>query len=144
MRVERHEIIDNWTRIKSEWILIRDSSVQLFEYCVRVYSGQELTDLLRDVGFGDVVLYGDLNGRSYGPRASRLIARAEGVTSEPARLRLGSVLMPISYQESVEPDALFDLGQQVWPGPCTMADVTSVFQGTLGWRASGRHSPSPD
>jgi len=76
MRVERHEIIDNWTRIKSEWILIRDGSVQRFEYCVRIYSGQELSDLLRDVGFGDVVLYGDLDGRSYGPSAKRLLAVA--------------------------------------------------------------------
>ena len=73
-KVERHEIVDNWTRIKSEWLLIRDGSVQRFEYCVRIYSGQELSDLLRDVGFGDVVLYGDLDGRSYGPNARRLIA----------------------------------------------------------------------
>lgn len=75
-KVERHEIIDNWTRIKSEWLLIRDGSVQRFEYCVRIYSGQELIDLLRDVGFGDVMLYGDLNGLSYGPSARRLIAVA--------------------------------------------------------------------
>jgi SAM-dependent methyltransferase len=75
-RVERHEIVDNWTRIKSEWILIRDGSVQRFEYSVRIYSGQELIDLLRDVGFGEVVLYGDLDGRPYGPKANRLIAVA--------------------------------------------------------------------
>jgi SAM-dependent methyltransferase len=75
-RVERHEIIDNWTRIRSEWILIRDRSMQRFEYCVRIYSGQELSDLLRDVGFADVMLYGELDGRSYGPNAKRLIAVA--------------------------------------------------------------------
>jgi SAM-dependent methyltransferase len=75
-KVERHEIVDNWTRIKSEWLLIRDGSVQRFEYYVRIYSGQELSDLLRDVGFGDVVLYGDLDGRSYGPSARRLVAVA--------------------------------------------------------------------
>lgn len=75
-RVERHEIIDNWTRIKSRWILIRDDAVQRFEYCVRIYSGQELMDLLRDVGFVDVALYGDLDGRPYGPGARRLIAVA--------------------------------------------------------------------
>jgi hypothetical protein len=50
--------------------------VQRFEYCVRIYSGQELSDLRRDVGFADVVLYGDLDGRSYGPGAKRLIAVA--------------------------------------------------------------------
>jgi hypothetical protein len=77
MRVERHELIDNWTRIKSQWILIGDDdSVQRFEYHVRIYSGQELTDLLREAGFVDVALYGDLDGRSYGPGATRLIALA--------------------------------------------------------------------
>jgi SAM-dependent methyltransferase len=75
-KVERHEIVDDWTRIKSEWILIRDGSVQRFEYCVRIYSGQELSDLLRGVGFDDVTLYGGLDGRAYGPNASRLIALA--------------------------------------------------------------------
>jgi SAM-dependent methyltransferase len=73
-RVERHEIIENWTRIKSQWMLIREGSVQRFQYCVRIYSGQELSDLLHDVGFTDVVLYGD--GRPYGPAATRLIAVA--------------------------------------------------------------------
>lgn len=75
-KVERHEIVDDWTRIKSQWLLIRDGSVQRFEYCVRIYSGQELSDLLHEVGFGDVMLYGDLDGRSYGPSARRLIAVA--------------------------------------------------------------------
>jgi SAM-dependent methyltransferase len=78
-KVERHEIVENWTRIKSEWLLIRDGSVQHFEYCVRIYSGQELSDLLRDVGFGDVVLHGDLDGRPYGPSARRLVAVARKV-----------------------------------------------------------------
>lgn len=75
-RVERHEIIENWTRIKSQWILIRDDSVQRFEYFVRIYSGQELCDLLRDAGFAEIVLHGDLEGQSYGPNAKRLIAVA--------------------------------------------------------------------
>lgn len=55
----------------------RDGSVQRFEYCVRIYSGLELSDLLRDVGFANVVLYGELDGRSYGPDARRLIAVAQ-------------------------------------------------------------------
>jgi SAM-dependent methyltransferase len=76
MRVERHEIVDNWTRIRSEWILIRDGSVQRFRYAVRIYSGQELVDLLHEAGFVEVALYGDLDGRSYGPHARRLIAVA--------------------------------------------------------------------
>jgi SAM-dependent methyltransferase len=76
-RVERHEIIENWTRIQSRWILIRNDSVQRFEYRVRLYSGLELTDLLKDVGFTNVALYGDLDGRPYGPSGTRLIAVAQ-------------------------------------------------------------------
>ena len=75
-RVERHEIVDEWTRINSEWILIGGNGVQRFQYSVRIYSGRELRDLLREAGFEDVRLYGDLAGRPYGPSASRLIALA--------------------------------------------------------------------
>jgi GNAT superfamily N-acetyltransferase len=38
--------------------------------------------------------------------------------------------MSISYQESVEPGAFFDLAQQVWPGQYTIADVTRALQRT--------------
>jgi hypothetical protein len=56
--------------------LIRDGSVQRFNYSVRIYSGQELIDLLRGVGFDNLALYGDLDGGVYGPSAKRLIAVA--------------------------------------------------------------------
>src|SRR5689334_11290336 len=75
-RVERHEIVDDWTRIRSEWILIGETGVQKFRYSVRLYSGRELRDLLHAAGFEDVRLYVDLTGRSYGPSASRLVALA--------------------------------------------------------------------
>jgi SAM-dependent methyltransferase len=75
-RVERHEIVEDWTRIRSEWILIHDGSVRRFVYVVRIYSGQELRDLLQAVGFRDVALYGGLDGTPYGPQAKRLVAVA--------------------------------------------------------------------
>jgi SAM-dependent methyltransferase len=75
-RVEEHQIVENWTRVKSLWLLISSDSIQRFEFAVRVYSGLELSDLLRDVGFAEVALYGDLDGRPYGPGATRLIAVA--------------------------------------------------------------------
>jgi SAM-dependent methyltransferase len=75
-RVERHEIVEDWTRIRSEWMLIRDGDVRRFSYVVRIYSGQELRDMLQAVGFRDVLLYGDLEGAPYGPQAKRLVALA--------------------------------------------------------------------
>jgi SAM-dependent methyltransferase len=47
LRVERHTIVDDWTRIKSDVFYIRDSAVQRFDYSVRIYSGQELRELLQ-------------------------------------------------------------------------------------------------
>jgi SAM-dependent methyltransferase len=72
--VQRHEIFDDWTRIRNEWILIRKGRAKSFEYCLTIYSGQELRDRLESVGFRDVTLYGSLDGEEYGPDADRLIA----------------------------------------------------------------------
>lgn len=75
-RVERHRIVENWTRVESEWILLSGASVQRFTFAVRIYSGQELMNLLTGAGFSRVSLYGDLDGRPYGPGARRLVAVA--------------------------------------------------------------------
>jgi SAM-dependent methyltransferase len=72
--VQRHEIFDNWTRIRNEWILIRKGRSKSFQFHHTIYSGQELRDRLEQVGFTDVKLYGNLDGDEYGPAAQRLIA----------------------------------------------------------------------
>jgi SAM-dependent methyltransferase len=74
--VELHEIFDDWTRIRNEWILIKGNRARRFKFHHTIYSGQELKDLLRQAGFADVKLYGDLDGHPYGPDASRLVAVA--------------------------------------------------------------------
>lgn len=72
--VQRHEIFDDWTRIRNEWILIRKGKARSFAFHHTVYSGQELRDRMEKVGFVDVRLYGDLDGSDYGRDARRLIA----------------------------------------------------------------------
>jgi len=74
--ITRREIIDDWTRIRSEWILIKGAEVKSFESQITVYSGQELRDRLEGVGFEIVELYGDLEGNEYGMDTKRLIAVA--------------------------------------------------------------------
>ena len=74
MLVERHEIFDDWTRIRNEWILIRKGKVETFRFHHTVYSGQELRERLEQAGFVDVKLYGGLDGGAYGSNAQRLIA----------------------------------------------------------------------
>ena len=73
---ERHEIVDDWTRIRNRWTLIRAGATRTFEFTHRIYSGREMKDLLTRAGLADVRLYGDLDGGSYGFEAQRLIAIA--------------------------------------------------------------------
>jgi len=74
MFVQRHEIFDDWTRIRNEWILIRKGRAKTFRFHHTVYSGQELRERLEQAGFADIKLYGDLNRGAYGSSAQRLIA----------------------------------------------------------------------
>lgn len=71
--VRRHEIFDNWTRIRNEWILIRQGRARTFKFYHTVYSGQELKDRMAQIGFTDVKLFGNHNGDEYGANAQRLI-----------------------------------------------------------------------
>ncbi|WP_447963607.1 hypothetical protein [Nitrospira sp. Ecomares 2.1] len=72
--VQRHEVFDEWTRIRNEGFLIRQDAVKRFTFHHTIYSGQELRDRMQQVGFTDVTLYGNFDGEEYGPQAQRLIA----------------------------------------------------------------------
>jgi SAM-dependent methyltransferase len=72
--VEWSEILDDWTRIRTEWILIKERQARTFRFQLSIYSGQELKDLLLRAEFAEVTLFGDLDGSRYGPHADRLIA----------------------------------------------------------------------
>jgi len=72
--VERHEIFDDWTRVRNEWLLIKNNRVRRFKFHHTVYSGLELRDRLERAGFVDVKLYGNLGGDEYGPDSERLVA----------------------------------------------------------------------
>lgn len=74
--VQRHEIFDDWTRIRNQLILIENGRATTFRFHHTVYSGQELRDRLVEVGFDDVRLFGGLDGSEYGLNASRLVAVA--------------------------------------------------------------------
>jgi SAM-dependent methyltransferase len=85
--VARHEIFDDWTRVRNEWILIRKGRTKSFRFHHTVYSGQELKDRLNGVGFGEVRLYGDLEGREYGVDAQKLVAVARKAKEPRSRRR---------------------------------------------------------
>ena len=72
--VQMHEVFDDWTRIRNRSIVIEDDKATTFNFYHTIYSGQELKDRLHQVGFGEVTLFGDLDGNEYGVDANRLIA----------------------------------------------------------------------
>jgi SAM-dependent methyltransferase len=72
--VQRHEVFDDWTRIRNEWIFIRKGHAKTFTFHHTIYSGQELRDRMEKAGFADVMLYGSLDGNPYGTDAEALVA----------------------------------------------------------------------
>ena len=74
--IQRHEVVDDWTRIRNEWILIKGDDIKTFRFLLNIYSGGELRHILHHAGFHHVHLYGDLDGHAYGLDARRLIAVA--------------------------------------------------------------------
>jgi SAM-dependent methyltransferase len=74
--VQRHDIVEDWGRIRNEWTVVRDGRARTFEFRLRVYSGQELRALLLAAGFTTVTLFGALDGRPYDLEAERLVALA--------------------------------------------------------------------
>jgi SAM-dependent methyltransferase len=74
--VQTREITDDWYRIQSHWLLIRDHQVTEIRFDNALYSGRELADLLKKTGFERVKLFGSLQGTPYDLNARRLVAAA--------------------------------------------------------------------
>lgn len=72
--VQRRDVVDGWSRLRNEWILIRNGRSRTFRFYHSIYSGQELRELLEQAGFENVELFGSLAGSEYGVNAQRLIA----------------------------------------------------------------------
>jgi SAM-dependent methyltransferase len=77
--VERHEIFDDWTRIRNQWLVIRNGKMKRFHFHHTLYSGQELRDRLEGAGFVGVKLW----------KIGQVISRANRPGS---RQRLGALL----------------------------------------------------
>lgn len=72
--IDRHEIVEDWTRTRNEWMVIRNGKTKTFKFTLNIYSGLELRERMEGVGFVDVKLYGSLAGIDYGSNAERLVA----------------------------------------------------------------------
>jgi SAM-dependent methyltransferase len=72
--VERHEVLDGWSRIRNEWTFIKGGKARTWRFHVTIFSGQELRDRLEQAGFTNVKLFGSFEGDDYGLNAQKLIA----------------------------------------------------------------------
>ncbi len=73
MLLEDRRIVDGWTRIENRWILIKDGQEHEGTFSHRLYSAAELRRLLEDCRFGDIRVYGGLDGSPYDDKAERLV-----------------------------------------------------------------------
>jgi SAM-dependent methyltransferase len=71
--VQRHEIVDDWTCVKNDWVVVRKGRAKNFAFSHRIYSGHELRMLFEQAGFIDVRLFGSLKGDAYGRASERLV-----------------------------------------------------------------------
>lgn len=71
--VHRHRIVDDWTRIENDWIILRNGAQRTFRFSHWLYSARELKEMLFGAGFAEVQAYGDFAGATYDAVATRLV-----------------------------------------------------------------------
>jgi SAM-dependent methyltransferase len=74
--LEERVVEKNWTGINTRWTIVKEGKRTDLNIFHRLYSAVELIDLLRQSGFSNVKVYGDIKGRPYDADASRLVAVA--------------------------------------------------------------------
>ena len=67
--------------MENEWIVVRDGAAQTFRFGHWIYSARELIQMLIDAGFTTVDCFGNFQGASYGPEATRMVLVARRETS---------------------------------------------------------------
>ncbi|MFE2753654.1 class I SAM-dependent methyltransferase [Actinosynnema sp. NPDC059335] len=71
----RDTILDDWTRLRTDWTLVRGGAARHASIVSFLYSAAELRAMFEAVGFTDVECYGDFDASPYDNRARRLIVR---------------------------------------------------------------------
>jgi SAM-dependent methyltransferase len=71
--VQRIQVVEEWTALKGEWLVVRGDSARRYRVTHRLYSGFELRKAMETTGF-EVSLFGDFAGNEYGSQSLRLIA----------------------------------------------------------------------
>jgi SAM-dependent methyltransferase len=72
--LEERTMLDGWGGVENRWVLLGGEEPVERRFRVRLYSGSELECLMGSIGFSDIRLLGDLDGRPYDLKARRLVA----------------------------------------------------------------------
>lgn len=71
----RDTILEDWTRLRTDWTLVRGDTVRQAAIECVLYSAAELKALFAQAGFVDVECFGGFDAGPYDNHASRLIVR---------------------------------------------------------------------
>lgn len=74
--LHENKVENDWDTFRENRIKITDEDIREYENRFTIYSGKELREMLEEVGFDKVKIYGNMDGDSYDQNASRLIAVA--------------------------------------------------------------------
>lgn len=74
--LEERKPDETWEHLCNHWIIFKDNSKKEFDFKLRIYSASELMKLLKECGFQEIHVYGDLENSPYNQDASRLVVLA--------------------------------------------------------------------
>ncbi|MEU5272440.1 class I SAM-dependent methyltransferase [Streptomyces hygroscopicus] len=74
--VQTDTVLDDWARLRSDWVLVRGDRVDRAGLVWFVYSAVELRAMAEEAGFGRIEVFGGFDGRPYDQDAERLVLRA--------------------------------------------------------------------
>ncbi|MEU7229045.1 class I SAM-dependent methyltransferase [Streptomyces chrestomyceticus] len=74
--VQTDTVLDDWARLRSDWVLVRGDRVTRTSLVWFVYSAVELRRMAGEAGFQEVEVFGGFDGRPYDQDAERLVLRA--------------------------------------------------------------------
>ncbi len=74
--LEETTVEPGWESVRTRWVVVSPQGVQAYHFRLRLYSARELRDMLEDVGFQDIAVYGGLHGEPYDHAAKRMVVVA--------------------------------------------------------------------
>lgn len=75
--LEERKLLNNWEKIQARWIILKEHERIEHTLTLRLYSAVEAVELLKQCGFSDIKIYGNLEGIEYDHKARKLVLVAQ-------------------------------------------------------------------